>query len=82
MRYMNADQHFKVVSVSAMCTVHYLNDSARLGWAMRRAVEEHYDGTVAFLPAAASVTASRRTAWRRSSPSRSGARCSSRSITA
>ncbi len=49
MRYMNADQHFKVVSVSAMCTVHYLNDSARLGWAMRRAVEEHYDGTVAFL---------------------------------
>ena len=48
MRYMNADQHFKVVSVSAMCTVHYLNDSARLGWAMRRAVEEHYEGTVAF----------------------------------
>ena len=49
MRYMNADQHFKVVSVSAMCTVHYLNDSARLGWAMRRAIEENYDGTVAFL---------------------------------
>lgn len=49
MRYMNADQHFKVVSVSALCTVHYLDDSARLGWAMRRAVEEHYDGTVAFL---------------------------------
>jgi 3,4-dihydroxyphenylacetate 2,3-dioxygenase len=49
MRYMNADQHFKVISVSAMCTVHYLNDSARLGWAMRRAVEQHYDGTVAFL---------------------------------
>ncbi len=49
MRYMNADQHFKVVSVSALCTVHYLNDSARLGWAMRRAVEQHYDGTVAFL---------------------------------
>jgi len=48
MRYMNADQHFKVISVSALCTVHYLNDSARLGWAMRRAVEEHYDGTVAF----------------------------------
>ena len=48
MRYMNTDQHFKVLSVSAMCTVHYLNDSARLGWAMRRAVEEHYDGTVAF----------------------------------
>jgi 3,4-dihydroxyphenylacetate 2,3-dioxygenase len=49
MRYMNADQHFKVVSVSALCTVHYLHDSARLGWAMRKAVEEHYDGTVAFL---------------------------------
>ena len=49
MRYMNADQHFKVVSVSALCTSHYLNDSARLGWAMRKAVEDHYDGTVAFL---------------------------------
>jgi len=49
MRYMNQDRHFKVVSVSAMCTVHYLDDSARLGWAMRRAVEQHYDGTVAFL---------------------------------
>ena len=49
MRYMNADQHFKVVSVSAMCTVHYLNDSARLGWAMRQAIEQHYDGTVAVL---------------------------------
>lgn len=48
MRYMNADQHFKVVSVSALCMAHYLNDSARLGWAFRRAVEEHYDGTVAF----------------------------------
>jgi 3,4-dihydroxyphenylacetate 2,3-dioxygenase len=48
MRYMNADQHFKVVSVSALCMAHYLNDSARLGWALRRAVEEHYDGTVAF----------------------------------
>jgi 3,4-dihydroxyphenylacetate 2,3-dioxygenase len=49
LRYMNADRHFKVVSVSALCMAHYLNDSARLGWAMRRAVEEHYDGTVAFL---------------------------------
>lgn len=49
MRYMNEDQHFKVVSVSALCTSHYLNDSARLGWAMRRAVEKYYDGTVAFL---------------------------------
>ena len=49
LRYMNADQHFKVVSVSALCTGHYLHDSARLGWAMRRAVEDHYDGRVAFL---------------------------------
>ena len=49
MRYMNADGHFRVVSVSALCTSHYLNDSARLGWAMRQAVEQHYDGKVAFL---------------------------------
>jgi 3,4-dihydroxyphenylacetate 2,3-dioxygenase len=48
MRYMNADRHFKVVSVSALCMAHYLDDSARLGWAFRRAVEDHYDGTVAF----------------------------------
>ena len=48
MRYMNEDQHFKAISVSALCTVHYLDDIARLGWAMRKAVEEHYDGTVAF----------------------------------
>jgi 3,4-dihydroxyphenylacetate 2,3-dioxygenase len=49
LRYMNADQHFKVVSVSALCMAHYLNDSARLGWALRQAVEQHYDGSVAFL---------------------------------
>ena len=49
LRYMNEDQHFKVISVSALCTSHYLNDSARLGWAMREAVEKHYDGKVAFL---------------------------------
>jgi 3,4-dihydroxyphenylacetate 2,3-dioxygenase len=48
LRYMNEDQHFKVVSVSALCQSHYLNDSARLGWAMRQAVERHYDGKVAF----------------------------------
>ncbi|SCK16486.1 3,4-dihydroxyphenylacetate 2,3-dioxygenase [Vogesella sp. LIG4] len=47
MRYMNADQHFKVVSVSALCTVHNLQDSATLGAAFRRAIEEQYDGTVA-----------------------------------
>ncbi|MDZ4399166.1 3,4-dihydroxyphenylacetate 2,3-dioxygenase [Hydrogenophaga sp.] len=49
MRYMNADRHFKAISVSALCQAHYLNDSVRLGWAMRKAVEDHYDGTVAFL---------------------------------
>ena len=49
LRYMNQDLHFKVVSVSALCMAHYLNDSARLGWAMRQAIEQHYDGTVAFL---------------------------------
>ncbi len=49
MRYMNPDQHFKVVSVSAMCTVHSLADSARLGMAMRQAVEQQYEGKVAFL---------------------------------
>ena len=47
MRYMNADRHFKVISVSALCQVHYLADSARLGWAIRRAIEDRYDGTVA-----------------------------------
>ncbi|KAB2967684.1 3,4-dihydroxyphenylacetate 2,3-dioxygenase [Zoogloea sp.] len=49
MRYMNADRHFKVVSVSALCTVHNLDDSVRLGAAMARAVKEQYDGKVAFL---------------------------------
>jgi len=48
MRYMNTDRHFKVVSVSALCAVHYLSDSARLGWAFRRAIEDRYQGTVAF----------------------------------
>lgn len=47
MRYMNADGRFKVVSVAALCMAHYLNDSARLGWAIRRAIEDEYDGTVA-----------------------------------
>jgi 3,4-dihydroxyphenylacetate 2,3-dioxygenase len=49
MRYMNADRHFQVVSVSALCMAHHLDDSARLGWAIRRAVEDHYDGSVALL---------------------------------
>ena len=47
MRYMNEDKHFKVVSVSALCTVHDLNDSAKLGAALREAIEQDYDGNVA-----------------------------------
>ena len=48
MRYMNADQHFKVVSISGWCMWHDLHESARFGLAMRRAIEARYDGTVAF----------------------------------
>ena len=47
MRYMNEDKHFKVVSISAMCQVHDLKESANLGAAVRKAIEEEYDGTVA-----------------------------------
>jgi len=49
MRYMNEDRQFKVVSISAMCTVHDLDDSAKLGAALRKTIEEDYDGTVAVL---------------------------------
>lgn len=49
MRYMNPDKQFKVVSVSALCTVHNLADSMVLGQAVRQAIEEQYDGTVAVL---------------------------------
>lgn len=49
LRYMNADEHFKVVAVSALCMVHSLYDSITLGRAMREAVESDYDGNVAFL---------------------------------
>lgn len=49
MRYMNADRHYRVVSVSALCQVHTLAESARLGWAFRRAIEDRYEGTVALL---------------------------------
>lgn len=49
MRYMNEDKHFKVVSISAMCQVHNLEDSAKLGKAVTKAIEEKYDGTVAIL---------------------------------
>jgi 3,4-dihydroxyphenylacetate 2,3-dioxygenase len=47
MRYMNADQRFKVVSVAAWCAWHSLADSARLGAAVRTAIERHHDGRVA-----------------------------------
>ncbi len=49
MRYMNEDKRFKVVSIAALCTVHNLEDSATLGRAVRQAIEEKYDGTVAIL---------------------------------
>jgi 3,4-dihydroxyphenylacetate 2,3-dioxygenase len=47
MRYMNADQHYKVICVSAWCDWHDLQESQRFGLAVRRAIEEKYDGTVA-----------------------------------
>lgn len=46
MRYMNADQHFKVISVAAWCAWHKLEDSARFGAAVRAAIENS-DSTVA-----------------------------------
>jgi 3,4-dihydroxyphenylacetate 2,3-dioxygenase len=49
MRYMNEDKKFKVVSVSALCTVHNLADSIALGRAVRQAIEEKFDGNVAVL---------------------------------
>lgn len=49
MRYMNEDKQFKVVSVSALCTVHNLADSVELGRAVRKAIEEKFDGNVAVL---------------------------------
>ncbi len=48
MRYMNSDKHFKVVSISAFCTVHDFADSRRLGEAILKAIEK-YDGTLAVL---------------------------------
>lgn len=48
MRYMNEDKKFKVVSVSALCTVHNLLDSVELGRAVRRAIEQS-EGNVAVL---------------------------------
>ncbi|WP_230656285.1 3,4-dihydroxyphenylacetate 2,3-dioxygenase [Psychrobacter sp. I-STPA10] len=47
MRYMNADKHYKVVCISSLLMVHTLEDSAKFGLAVRKAIEEKYDGTVA-----------------------------------
>ncbi len=47
MRYMNSDQYYKVICVSAWCDWHDLRESQRFGHAIRRAIEEKYDGTVA-----------------------------------
>jgi 3,4-dihydroxyphenylacetate 2,3-dioxygenase len=47
MRYMNRDQHFKVICVSGWCNWHSLEESERFGRAVRRAIDERYDGTVA-----------------------------------
>jgi len=47
MRYMNEDRYFKVISISAMCQVHDLEESGRLGAALRHGIEAHYDGKVA-----------------------------------
>ncbi|SFO75921.1 3,4-dihydroxyphenylacetate 2,3-dioxygenase [Cohaesibacter marisflavi] len=48
MRYMNADAALKVVSVAAMCTVHSLESSRRLGLAIRKAIEKS-DSKVALI---------------------------------
>jgi len=48
MRYMNADRHFNVVSIAGWCMWHDLNESALFGRALRQAVEQRYEGTVAF----------------------------------
>jgi 3,4-dihydroxyphenylacetate 2,3-dioxygenase len=48
MRYMNADQRFKVVSVAAWCAWHRLDDSARFGAAVRQAIEASDDTVAVF----------------------------------
>ncbi|AOJ04295.1 3,4-dihydroxyphenylacetate 2,3-dioxygenase [Burkholderia mayonis] len=47
MRYMNADQHFKVVSIAGWCMWHSLDESRRFGEALRHAIEAS-DSNVAF----------------------------------
>ncbi len=48
MRYMNGDQHFKVVSIAGWCAWHQLDESRRFGIALREAIEKS-DANVAFL---------------------------------
>ncbi|KVT69641.1 3,4-dihydroxyphenylacetate 2,3-dioxygenase [Burkholderia ubonensis] len=48
MRYMNADQHFKVVSIAGWCMWHTLDESRRFGEALLEAIEKS-DANVAFL---------------------------------
>jgi 3,4-dihydroxyphenylacetate 2,3-dioxygenase len=47
-RYMNADRHFKIVSVAAWCAWHSLDDSRAFGAAVREAIEKS-DSRVAVL---------------------------------
>lgn len=49
MRYMNSDHYYKVVCVSGWCDWHDLKESERFGAAVRKTIEERYDGTVAVL---------------------------------
>ncbi|MBE3035220.1 MAG: 3,4-dihydroxyphenylacetate 2,3-dioxygenase, partial [Actinobacteria bacterium] len=48
MRYMNSEQHFKVVSIAGWCAWHTLEESRRFGAALLEAIEAS-DSTVAFL---------------------------------
>ncbi|WP_431822740.1 3,4-dihydroxyphenylacetate 2,3-dioxygenase [Burkholderia sp. F1] len=48
MRYMNADQHFKVVSIAGWCMWHTLDESRRFGEALLEAIGKS-DANVAFL---------------------------------
>ena len=63
MRYMNADQHFKVVSIAGWCMWHQLDESRRFGEALLEAIEKS-DSNVAFSRAGRCRTASTTTAAR------------------
>jgi 3,4-dihydroxyphenylacetate 2,3-dioxygenase len=47
MRYMNFDNHYQVICISAWCDWHNHEESMQFGAAVRRAIETRYDGTVA-----------------------------------